>query len=138
MISSPMPTRIDRDRLRRRGALLLEAVVALTILGFILLMGGWVFARRKQLEYERLDRESALLALESEWTVLRTSNAQDLTPREGAPFLGPEEFLAHVDKRKPRLTIQPGPFPDLMEVKLEVSCAPSKRVVQVGYVRSKP
>jgi hypothetical protein len=130
----PLPTP-DRDRLRvRRGALLLEAVVALTILGFILLMGGWVFARRKQLEYERIDRESALLALESEWTVLRAAPASELGPREGAPFVGPQPFLEHIDKRRPRLTLQPGPFEDLMEVRLEISCAPERRVVQVGYV----
>ena len=122
---------------RRRGVLLLEALVALTILGFVLLMGGWVFARRKQLEYERIDRESALLALESEWTVLRASKAADLTPRENAPFIGPDAFVAHVEARKPRLTIQPGPFAGLLEVKLEVGCAPSKRVLEVGWVRPK-
>jgi hypothetical protein len=119
----------------RRGALLLEALVALTLLGFLLLMGGWVFSRRKQLEYERLDRESALLALESEWAILRSSAGSDLGSREGAPFVGPEPWLAHVASRRPRLTVRSGPFPDLAEVKLEISCVPERRIVQSGFVR---
>ena len=125
-----------RTRLRaRRGALLLEAVVALTILGFILLMGGWVFARRKQLEYERLDRESALLALESEWAVLRSMPAPELFVREGAAFVGPEAWLAHVAPRGPRLSIRLGPFAELVSVELEISCAPDRRIVQGGFVK---
>jgi hypothetical protein len=125
----PRPSR------RRRGALLLEALVALTLLGFLLLMGGWVFSRRKQLEYERLDRESALLALESEWAVLRSASGTDLGPRESAPFVGPAPWLDHVSPRRPRLTIGSGPFPDLAEVRLEISCVPERRIVQSGFVR---
>jgi hypothetical protein len=120
-----------------RGSFLLEALVALALLGILLLMGGWVFARRKQLEYERLDRESALLALESEWAVLRGKAGIELDVREGAPFVGPAAFLDHVAPRNPRLTIKPGPFQDLVEVKLEIGCEPDRRVVQTGYVRKR-
>jgi hypothetical protein len=127
-----------RGARRRRGSLLLEALIALTILGILLLMGGWVFARRKQLEIERLDRESALLALESEWAILRSTSASRLETRHVAPFMGPEPFLQHVEKRRPRLTIAKGAYPDLVEVTLEISCAPERRIVQVGYVRLRP
>ncbi len=85
-------------------------------------MGGWVFSRRKQLEYERLDRESALLALESEWAILRSAAGSDLGARASAPFVG-------------RLTIGSGPFPDLADVRLEISCATERRIVQSGFVR---
>ena len=101
-------------------------------------MGGYVFARRKQLEWERLDRESALLALESEWAVLRAAHGSELGPREAEPFLGPDEFLSHVENRHPRLTIREGPFPGLVEVRLEVTCEPKRRVVQTGFVRLRP
>jgi hypothetical protein len=114
-------------------------LVALTLLGIILLMGGWVFARRKQLEFERLDRESALLALGSEWNVLRGAKAWQLDVRQGAAFVGPDAFLEHVAARRPRLTIEEGPFGDLVAVHLEIDCLPKgSRLVQNGFVRKRP
>ena len=126
----PLPPRSGR------GALLLEALVSLAILGIVLVMGAGFFARRRDIERERLDRETAVRALASEWAFLRTAFSGELVPREDAIFVGPGDFVDGLDARKPRLTIEGTEFPGLFFVRLEIGCgvrAP-RRIVQEGYV----
>lgn len=120
----------------RRGALLLEALVALTILGIVLTMGAGFFARRRDIERDRLDREKALRAMASEWVFLRTSSGIDLTPRKDRLFVGPGAFVDGLDARQPRLDIESTEFPGLFFVHLEIDYGfrARRRLVHEGYV----
>lgn len=120
----------------RRGALLLEALVALTILGIVLTMGAGFFARRRDIERDRLDREKALRAIASEWVFLRTSSGIDLEPRKERLFAGPGAFVDGLDARQPRLDIESTEFPGLFFVHLEIDYGvrARRRLVQEGYV----
>src|SRR5262249_14880938 len=93
------PARYDvsMHRTRARGALLLEALVSLAILGFVLAMGAGFLARRRDIERERLDREKALRALASEWVFLRTAPSGELVPRKDVLFVGPGAFVDGLD-----------------------------------------
>ena len=117
------------------GALLLEALVALAILGVILLFGLSFFARRRQLERERLDRETALRVLESEWVYLRTASGH-LEAREKEPFIGSLPFLALIEKRSPALSVRKTEFDTLVFVHLDIGYGirVHQRTSQEGYV----
>lgn len=123
----------------RRAFSLVEALVALALLGLLLLTGTTFLPRRRQLEKERLDREIALRALRSEWTVLRTGTTGGLPARERGPFLGPGPFIEAVLRRQPRLTIRPAEFPGLVFVRLEIDSGVrnKQRLVQEGFVQTK-
>ncbi|MEO6325900.1 MAG: hypothetical protein ABIT01_15035 [Thermoanaerobaculia bacterium] len=122
-----------------RGALLLEALVALSILGIILMFGLSFFVRRRQLEAERLDRERAVRALESEWVYLRTASGH-LEQREKAPFLGSVEYLDLTSKRKPLLAVRNTAYDTLVFVHLEIGYGirSPQVTVQEGYVLTAP
>jgi hypothetical protein len=115
--------------------MLLEALVAMSILGVILMVGLSFFVRRRQLELERLDRERALRALESEWVYLRTA-AGHLEAREKEPFFGSLAFLALTQKRTPRLSVRKTEFDTLVFVHLEIGYGirVPQRTTQEGYV----
>ena len=76
---------IFRKRCASRGVLLIEAMVGLFLVGIVVFLGLSLFARRRELEKERLDREIARRALASEWVYLRTS--YDVTPRKDGGFV---------------------------------------------------
>ena len=120
---------------KKRGALLLEALVALAILGVVLLFGLSFFVRRRQLELERLDREAALRVFESEWVYLRTA-ADHLEAREKKPFIGSVAFLALTEKRFPSLSVRKTEFDTLVFVHLEIGYGVRipHRTIQEGYV----
>lgn len=119
-----------------RGTLLMEALVALSILGIVLVFGAGFFARRRELERDRLDREKALRALASEWVFVRTALRSELEPRVDGLFVGPGDFVDGLDPRNPKLTIKSTSYPDLFQVRLEIDCGvrPKRRIVQEGYV----
>jgi len=117
------------------GTSLVEALVALSILGIALTMGAGFLARRRDLDRERLDRERALRALRSEWVFLRTASPAEFLPDDGRGFLGPAEFLDGLAEREPRLTLKPGPHPDLWFVRLDVGYGRhGRRLVEEGWV----
>ncbi len=111
-------------------------LVALTILGIILTMGAGLLVRQRRLERDRLDRERALRAVSSEWVFLRTAVLEELAPRRDGPFLGPNEFADALEERHPSLTIEPGPRPGLLFVRVELDWGGggAHRLVQEGYV----
>ena len=117
------------------GTSLLEALVALSILGIVLTMGGGFLARRRDLDAERLDRERAVRALRSEWVFLRTASRAEFLPGDGREFLGPAEFLSGVSARRAALSLKPGPYPGLWSVRLEIGYGRrGKRLVEEGWV----
>ena len=91
----------------RRGTSLVEALVALAILGFVLTMGAGFFVRQRELTRDRLDREKALRALATEWVFLRTAPTGELVPREKTAFVGPGEWVDSLDPRRPALSLRP-------------------------------
>ncbi len=119
--------------MRRRGTTLIEAVVALAILGVVVLFGTSFFVKRREVEKERLDRDVAMRALRSEWAYLRTAA---LTPREDAPFLGSDLFRETIAARDPRLTAKPADTPGLLLVHIELTCGVkrTRRLAQEGFV----
>ena len=117
------------------GTSLLEALVALSILGIVLTMGAGFLARRRDLDRERLDRERALRAVRSEWVFLRTASRAEFLPAETREFFGPSEFLDGLAARSPRLTLKPGPHPDLWFARLDVGYGRhGRRLVEEGWV----
>lgn len=120
-----------------RGVLLIESLVALSILTLAVVLTSSLFVRKRALVAERLDREAAVRAFGNEWTILRTSGAGLLRPRERAPFLGPEAFLAEVSARRPTLTLRAvSDRPELLFVRLELDAGRTRkhRLVQEGFV----
>lgn len=120
----------------RRGTSLVEALVALLILGFVLTMGAGFFVRQRELSRDRLDRERALRALATEWVFLRTAPKGELIPREKATFVGPGEWVDSLDPRRPTLSLSPTPYADLYAVRLEIGFGKrgGRRIVQEGWV----
>jgi hypothetical protein len=117
------------------GTSLLEALVALSILGIVLTMGAGFLARRRDLDRERLDRERALRAVRSEWVFLRTASRAEFLPAEEREFFGPSEFRGGLAQRAPRLTLKPGPHPDLWFARLDVGYGRhGRRLVEEGWV----
>ena len=117
------------------GTSLLEALVALSILGIVLTMGAGFLARRRDLDRERLDRERALRAVRSEWVFLRTASRAEFLPAEEREFFGPSEFRGGLAERAPRLTLKPGPHPDLWFARLDVGYGRhGRRLVEEGWV----
>jgi hypothetical protein len=117
------------------GTSLLEALVALSILGIVLTMGAGFLARRRDLDRERLDRERALRAVRSEWVFLRTTSRAEFLPAEKREFFGPSEFLDGLSARAPRLTLTPGPHPDLWFARLDVGYGRhGRRLVEEGWI----
>ncbi len=109
--------------------------MALSILGVVLTMGGGSLFRRRDLDRERLDRERALRALRSEWVFLRTSPRSAFLPDEGREFLGPLGFADGLATRSPRLSLKPGPYPDLWFVRLDIGYGRhGRRLVEEGWV----
>ena len=121
---------------RPRGVFLVEALVALAILGIVLTLGASFLARRRALESERRDRDRAARALASEWTYLRSGFARDLEPRDRRPFVGPGTFVDALDARRPFLRVRTTEFDGLYRVVLDVGYGEGarKRLVQEGYV----
>src|SRR5437016_3456088 len=94
-------------------------MVGLFLVGIVVFLGLSLFARRRELEKERLDREIARRALASEWVYLRTS--YDVTPRKDGGFVGSKIFLASVESRHPKLTLEVDKeMPALLHVKMSV------------------
>jgi hypothetical protein len=106
-------------RRSRRGVLLLEAIVALFLVGIVVFFGLSLFARRRELEKERLDREIARRALASEWVYLRTSFG--VTPRKDGKFVGSQIYLASIEARHPKLTLESDrDMPGLFHVRMSI------------------
>ena len=128
--------RSARLALRRRGVFLLEALVALAILGIVLMFGASFLARRRALELERRDRDRAVRALASEWTYLRTAFRSDVAPKERRLFAGPGRFVDALDARDPVLRVKETEIDGLYRVVLEIGYGPGakKRLVEEGYV----
>ncbi|HEV8267495.1 MAG TPA: hypothetical protein VGR00_04650 [Thermoanaerobaculia bacterium] len=126
---------IERKRRAPRGVLLIEALVALFLVGIVVFFGLSLFARRRELEKERLDREIARRALASEWVYLRTSGG--VTPRKDGKFVGTNIFLASIEARHPLLTLEGDrDTPGLLHVKMSIEHG-LKRAVRLsdeGYV----
>jgi hypothetical protein len=124
------------SRASRRGTSLVEALVALLILGLVLTMGAGFFARQRELSGDRLDQEKALRALATEWVFLRTAPKGELIPREGATFVGPGEWVDALDPRRPKLSLRPTPYADLYAVRLEIGYGRKggRKLVQEGWV----
>ena len=117
------------------GTSLVEALVALSILGIALTMGAGFLARRRDFDSERLDRERALRAVRSEWVFLRTASRAEFLPAEGREFFGPSEYLECLAARDPRLTLKPGPHPDLWFARVDVGYGRhGRRLVEEGWV----
>jgi hypothetical protein len=117
------------------GTSLLEALVALSILGIVLTMGGGFLFRRRDLDRDRLDRERALRALRSEWVFLRTSPRSAFLPGDGRKFIGPVSFADALAARSPRVSLKPGPYADLWFVRLDIGYGRhGGRLVQEGWV----
>ncbi len=109
--------------------------MALSILGIVLTMGAGFLARRRDLDRERLDRERGLRALRSEWVFVRTAGRAEFLPAKGRGFLGPSAFVDSLAHRSPRLTLKPGPWPDLWLVRLELEYGRyGRRIVEEGWV----
>ncbi len=109
--------------------------MALSILGIVLTMGAGFLARRRDLDRERLDRERGLRALRSEWVFLRTAARAEFLPTEERGFIGPPGFVDSLAPRSPRLTLKPGPWPDLWLVRLELGYGRhGRRLVEEGWV----
>ena len=121
---------------RRRGVFLLEALVALAILGIVLMLGASFLARRRALEADRLDRDRAARALASEWTYLRNGFTSDLYPKDKRPFVGPSAFVDALDARGPVLRVKTTDVEGLYEVVLDIGYGKGakKRLVQGGFV----
>lgn len=119
-----------------RGIFLLEALVALAILGIVLTLGASFLARRRALERERLDRERAVRALSSEWIYLRTSFRSDVYPKDRRPFVGPGAFVDALDPRNAFLRVKSTEVDGLCLVHLEIGYGDGmrKEVIQEGYV----
>ncbi len=134
------PSRVPAPRARsgRLGTTFLETIVSLAILGIILILGMTFFSRRRELERERADRETALRALRSEWAILRTSSAYELVPQDEGSFLGPKEFLETIEDRNPVLTVEKTAYRDLVFVRLEIGTGfkVKSRIKQEGWVRT--
>jgi hypothetical protein len=130
-LSSPRAVRLRRGR----GTTLIEAVVALAILGVVILFGTSFFVKRREIEVERLDRDVAMRALRSEWAYLRGT---PISPRENAPFVGSLLFLGTIAARDPKLTAKTTDIPGVLLVHIEISCGVrrTRRVVQEGFVSS--
>ncbi len=119
------------------GTSLLEALVALSILGIVLTMGGGFLFRRRDLDRDRLDRERALRALRSEWVFLRTSPRSAFLPGDGREFVGPAGFPEALSARSPRLSLKPGPYADLWFVRLDIGYGRrGRRLAEEGWVWS--
>jgi hypothetical protein len=121
---------------RSRGVFLLEALVALAILGIVLTLGASFLARRRVLERERVDRERAVRALASEWLYLRTSFRNDVYPKDRRPFVGPGTFVDALDPRNAFLRVKSTEVDGLCLVHLEIGYGEKmkKQIVQEGYV----
>ena len=121
---------------RRRGVFLLEALVALAILGVVLTLGASFLARRRVLELERRDHDRAVRALASEWTYLRSAFLHDLYPKERRPFVGPGRFVDALEARDPVLRVKSTDVDGLYQVVLDIGYGASakKRLVEEGYV----
>jgi hypothetical protein len=119
-----------------RGALLAEAIVSLAILGLVLAFGAGFFARRRDMERDRLDHEVALRALASEWVFLRTAPAGEVAARERILFVGPGAFVDGLDARTPELTVKGTEVPGLFFVRLSIGYGlrTKHRAVQEGWV----
>ena len=117
------------------GTSLLEALVALSILGIVLTMGAGFLARRRDLDRERLDRERALRAVRSEWVFLRTASRAEFLPADEREFFGPAEFVDSLAEREPRLSLKPGPHPDLWFARVDLGYGRNgRRLVEEGWV----
>lgn len=117
------------------GTSLLEALVALAILGIALTMGAGFLARRRDIDRERLDRERALRAVRSEWVFLRTASRAEFLPADGRGFFGPPEFVDRLAERTPRLGLKPGSHPDLWFVRIDLGYGRhGRRLVEEGWV----
>ncbi len=115
---------------------LLEALVALAILGIVLMLGASFLARRRALEAERRDRERAARALVSEWAYLRNAFVNDVAPKDERPFVGPGTFVDALDARRPVLRVKTTDLDGLYRVVLDIGYGEGarKRLVQEGYV----
>jgi len=126
---------IERKRHSPRGVLLIEALVALFLVGIVVFFGLSLFARRRELEKERLDREVARRALASEWVYLRTSGG--VPPRKDGKFVGSKIFLASIEARHPLLTLEGDrDKPGLLHVKMSIEHGLKRpvRLSDEGYV----
>ena len=121
---------------RPRGVFLLEALVALAILGIVLTLGASFLARRRALEAERRDRDRAARALVSEWTYLRNAFVNDVFPKDRRPFVGPGTFVDALDARRPFLRVKTTELEGLYRVVLDIGYGEGakKRLVQEGFV----
>jgi len=124
------------SRERRRGALLFELLVTLTIVGILLTTSTVVLARRRAVERDRVDRAAALRALSSEWTLLRSARPEELVPREKGSFVGPPDFVTSLAHRHPALTIRKADPAGIVFVRLEIDAGRRfrHRLVQEGFV----
>lgn len=109
--------------------------MALSILGIALTMGAGFLARRRDIDRERLDRERALRAVRSEWVFLRTASRSEFLPADGRGLFGPTEFVDGLVDRTPRLSLKPGPHPDLWFVRVDLGYGRhGRRLVEEGWV----
>ena len=124
-----------RPRLTR-GVFLLEALVALAILGIVLMLGASFLARWRALEADRRDRDRAARALASEWIYLRNGFGADVAPRDKRPFVGPGVFVDALDARDPFLRVTTTELDGLYRVVLDIGYGKDgkKRLVQEGFL----
>ena len=121
---------------RTRGVFLVEALVALSILGIVLTLGAGFLVRRRALELDRLDHDRAVRAAASEWIYLRSSFRNDVYPKERRPFAGPGGFVDSLDARNPFLRVKSTDVDGLYLVHLEIGYGRKmdRRIVQEGFV----